>query len=169
LPVFFTDSDLVFFFQAAVLASRTLSPCPVIHLPLFPRIWTLIVFLAISRHLGAFLYIRKSWSTIGRSDKEKLDGARTPIGTDAVLAQTRKLILEMEGHSVISVTDEKSLASSCELYAFDVAVLGQALSANIKRRAADLIRQHCPNVKLLELHFRAALAGRRGLMVTSPC
>lgn len=72
LPVFFTDADLVFFFKAAIVASGTLAPCPVIHLPLCPRIWTLIVFLAISRHRGRpLLYIRKNWSTTGHSDKEK--------------------------------------------------------------------------------------------------
>jgi hypothetical protein len=75
------------------------------------------------------------------------------IGTDVVLTQTRQLILEREGHSVISVIDEKSLASACEVYEFDVAVLGQGLSAQMKRRATDLVRHHCPNVKVLELHL----------------
>ena len=74
------------------------------------------------------------------------------IGADAVLMKTRQLILEREGHSVITASDEKSLASACELYVFNVAVLGQALSSNMKRHAADLIRRHCPDVKLLELY-----------------
>lgn len=74
------------------------------------------------------------------------------IGADAVLMKTRQIILEREGHSVITVTDEESLASACKLHVFDVAVLGQALSSKMKRYAADLIRCHCPNVKLLELH-----------------
>lgn len=73
-------------------------------------------------------------------------------GADTVLMRTRQLILEREGHSVITVCDEELLASACELHVFDVAVLGQALSANMKRHDADLIRRHCPNVKLLELY-----------------
>jgi hypothetical protein len=104
--------------------------------------------------LGGLSYDQEIWSTINHSPKEKQMALVLSIGTDGVLGQTRKLILELAGHSVISVTDEKSLASSCELYTFDGAVLGQALSANMKRRAADLVTQHCPNVKLLELHFR---------------
>lgn len=73
-------------------------------------------------------------------------------GADVVLMRTRQLLLEREGHSVITVSDDESLASACKRYVFDVAILGHTLPAKMKRHDADLIRRHCPNVKLLELY-----------------
>ena len=74
------------------------------------------------------------------------------IGTDLALMQTRKLLLEREGHTVIGVKDEKALAAACELHHFDVAVLGQTLSPRMKQHIVLLVRGHCPEVKILELY-----------------
>lgn len=73
-------------------------------------------------------------------------------GIDTMLLQTRKLILERAGHEVITVTDEQSLVALCKEECFDVAVIGQTVSSNIKRRVATLIREHCPQSKILELY-----------------
>jgi len=73
-------------------------------------------------------------------------------GTNPVLIQTRKLILERAGHSVVSCNDEQQLVAACEKHAFDVAVIGQAVSRKDKRHMALLIRQSCPSIKILELY-----------------
>jgi CheY-like chemotaxis protein len=74
-------------------------------------------------------------------------------GVYPVLIKTRKLILEHAGHTVIPCTDELQLVVACEEHAFDVAVIGQAVSRKVKRHIALLIRQNCPSVKILELYL----------------
>jgi len=62
------------------------------------------------------------------------------------------LILEREGHTVVSVSDEKKLAAVCETHSFNIAVIGQTVNPNMKLRIASLVRQHCPDAKILELY-----------------
>ena len=73
-------------------------------------------------------------------------------GVDKTLLQTRRLILEREGHTVVTVSDEKNLTAVCQKHSFNVAVIGQTLSPKMKQRIALLVRQHCPGAKILELH-----------------
>lgn len=73
-------------------------------------------------------------------------------GTDPVLMRTRELLLERVGHTVIKAMNDKELVEACERHKFDVAVIGQTLSADVKKRAAALVRECCPGAKLLELY-----------------
>ncbi len=73
-------------------------------------------------------------------------------GVNKTLLQTRRFILEREGHTVVTVMDENNLKTICQKHSFDVAVIGQAVSPNMKLRIALLIRQHCPGAKILELY-----------------
>ena len=75
-------------------------------------------------------------------------------GIDAALLQTRKLILERAGHTVISVTDERELAAACQKHVFDLAVIGEAVSPRMKRAVASSIRAQCPSARILELYQR---------------
>src|SRR5438270_11643237 len=65
--------------------------------------------------------------------------------------KTRQLILENAGHTVIPVSDEREVKASCARHKFDVAVIGQNISANTKVRVLDIIRVHCPVARILEL------------------
>ncbi|HET9182046.1 MAG TPA: hypothetical protein VFP59_07930 [Candidatus Angelobacter sp.] len=73
-------------------------------------------------------------------------------GVDPILLNTRRLILEQAGHTAINVTDENALVAACSQHPFVVAVIGQAVTAKMKRRIAAIIREHCPAVKILELY-----------------
>ncbi len=73
-------------------------------------------------------------------------------GTDKSVLETRRLILEKAGHTVFTVMDEITLLNACKAHSFDVAVVGQTISAKMKRRVAALIKQYCPDVKILELY-----------------
>ncbi|MGH9523155.1 MAG: hypothetical protein ACRD3E_11555 [Terriglobales bacterium] len=73
-------------------------------------------------------------------------------GVDGTLLQTRRMMLERAGHTVTTVTLEDELREACETTKFDVAVIGQSVSPRQKRRVADLIRNHCPTAKVLELY-----------------
>jgi CheY-like chemotaxis protein len=73
-------------------------------------------------------------------------------GVDKALLETRRYILEAAGHKVVTVSDETTLLDVCTKHAFDVAVIGQALSARIKRRIGMLVRENCADVKILELY-----------------
>jgi acyl carrier protein len=73
-------------------------------------------------------------------------------GVDEVLLNTRRIILESAGHKVITVTDERSLVEALKVHSFDVAVIGQAITARMKRRISALIREYCPPVKVLEIY-----------------
>ena len=73
-------------------------------------------------------------------------------GVDQGLLATRKLILEQAGHSVVTAMSEREVQSACRRNPFQVAVLGQSLSEPHKVRIYDLIREHCPSAKVLELY-----------------
>lgn len=73
-------------------------------------------------------------------------------GVDQSLIRTRKLILERAGHTVVTASNQHELMAACREHQFDVAVIGQTVSLNIKKSVASLIRQYCPDAKLLELY-----------------
>ena len=73
-------------------------------------------------------------------------------GVDQGLLATRKLILEQAGHSVVTAMSEREVQSVCAQNPFKVAVIGQSLSQPHKVRIFDLIREHCPAAKVLELY-----------------
>jgi CheY-like chemotaxis protein len=73
-------------------------------------------------------------------------------GVDKALLESRRLILESAGHNVVPVTDEATMIAACKQQSFDVVVIGQTVSPNVKRRVSTLIRQHCPDAKILELY-----------------
>ena len=68
------------------------------------------------------------------------------------LVETRKLILEDAGHTVITATSESAIEHACEQHNFEVAVIGQAISTNEKSHFLAIIRRHCPAAKVLELY-----------------
>ena len=70
-------------------------------------------------------------------------------GVDPVLMKTRQLILENAGHTVVPASDEHEAV--CGRQKFDVAVIGQNIPARVKTRVLDLVREHCPEAKILEL------------------
>jgi len=72
-------------------------------------------------------------------------------GTDDSLIASRKLILERAGHKVVTATEEREVITACAANRFDVAVIGQTVSPNQKRRILFLVREHCPPAKVLEL------------------
>lgn len=73
------------------------------------------------------------------------------IGADPTLMKTRRLILELAGHRVVSVTDEQDVPGACKDNHFDVAIIGQSVRPEKKRLMAKLIRQFCSSAKILEL------------------
>src|SRR5256885_456189 len=73
-------------------------------------------------------------------------------GVDPVLLETRKLILERAGHTVVMAANMRDLTAACEKHCFDVAVIGQTVSAASKRLIASEIRSHCPSARILELY-----------------
>jgi ActR/RegA family two-component response regulator len=73
-------------------------------------------------------------------------------GADRRLLTTRQLILERSGHRVMTAVNEQELIEHCHDYTFDLAVIGQSLGPKMKLHAMDLLREHCPSVKILELY-----------------
>jgi hypothetical protein len=76
-------------------------------------------------------------------------------GVDPLLVQTRKLILERAGHHVTPAVNVDTVLAACQGRVFDVAVIGQAASRTEKKRIFQLVRQHCPTAKVLELYVPA--------------
>jgi len=72
-------------------------------------------------------------------------------GRNPVLLYTPKLILEGAGHSVIATENESAVKTICRQYQFDVAVIGQTLSPEDKRKVFSAVRECCPSTKVLEL------------------
>ena len=73
-------------------------------------------------------------------------------GNNPVLMQTRRLILEAAGHSVITATRPSDVVAACKEHVLDVAIVGQSYSANERKSMASMIRQHAPSAKILELY-----------------
>jgi len=74
------------------------------------------------------------------------------MGVDNTLLETRKLVLEKAGHTVVAAMAELALVSACRQHVFDVVVIGQAISRKDKQRVLTLLRQQCPAAKVLELY-----------------
>jgi CheY-like chemotaxis protein len=72
-------------------------------------------------------------------------------GVDPVLMKTRQLILENAGHTVVPASNEREIKAVCGEQKFGVAVIGQNISPKAKLRVLDLVREHCPEAKILEL------------------
>ena len=73
-------------------------------------------------------------------------------GMDEALLQTRRMLLEQEGHTVASARSEDQARAACEKEPVDVAVIGQTVSPPQEKRILDLVRQYCPSAKVLELY-----------------
>jgi hypothetical protein len=73
-------------------------------------------------------------------------------GVNPVLMKTRQLILEDAGHTVIPASDEREVKAVCSQHKFNVAVIGQNIPAKVKTRVLELVREHCPSAKVLELY-----------------
>ncbi|MGC2695294.1 MAG: hypothetical protein WA738_05830 [Candidatus Angelobacter sp.] len=73
-------------------------------------------------------------------------------GVNPVLMETRKLILQRAGHTVITAINERELDAACTTHGFDVAVIGQTVSSKMKKAIALLIRKQCPSAKIVELY-----------------
>lgn len=80
-------------------------------------------------------------------------------GADRPLMQTRALILERAGHTVVPALGEQELVDACSRLSFDVAVIGHSVPPPEKHRVLRLIRQHCPGTRVLELYI--ASQGKR--------
>lgn len=74
-------------------------------------------------------------------------------GWDKRLLDTRTFILRSAGHEVHQARTQKEVLSLCEQHQFDVAVIGQPISKRMKQLTAPLIKEHCLNVKILELFY----------------
>ena len=70
---------------------------------------------------------------------------------DPVLMRTRQLLLGNAGHTVVPASDEREIKAVCSEQKFDVAVIGQNIPPNVKARFAELVREHCPTARILEL------------------
>lgn len=73
------------------------------------------------------------------------------IGANDAAMQTRQMLLEGAGHSVTTVKDLRQIIAACEGQPFSVAVLGQNLPTKEKLRISDVVREHCPDARILEL------------------
>jgi len=65
---------------------------------------------------------------------------------------TRKLILQSAGHEVRQARTPNEVVSECAELQFDVVVIGQTVSVRMKRIIASLVKDHCQDVKILELY-----------------
>jgi DNA-binding NtrC family response regulator len=73
-------------------------------------------------------------------------------GADPEVMKARERLLERAGHKVVMATNERELSAACRQHRFDVAIIGQTLKPMMKQHVVDLVRQHCPNTKILELY-----------------
>lgn len=73
-------------------------------------------------------------------------------GWDTNLLATRALILQTAGHEVRQARTQKEVVSECGAHQFDVVVIGQTVTNRMKRLILSVVREHCSEVKILELY-----------------
>ena len=73
-------------------------------------------------------------------------------GAHPTLTQTRQLILEAAGHTVVPAFDENQIKEACRKHNFGVIVIGQSGTAKLKREWREIIRNYCPSAKILEVY-----------------
>jgi len=74
-------------------------------------------------------------------------------GVNPSLIMTRVMILERAGHKVVPALSEQQVRDVCEGHTFDVAVIGQAITAPEKVRIFHVVRESCPSARVLELFY----------------
>ena len=105
-----------------------------------------------------FRAIRENTATISASPRYELQkgipamATLLCVGADDAAMATRKLILTRAGHDVRQARDLREVKAECEATSFSVVVIGHSLNPNEKMRVCSVIREHCKNAKLLELH-----------------
>lgn len=77
-------------------------------------------------------------------------------GVQPALTQTRKIILENAGHTVVTALSETEIVTACREFKIDVAVIGQTPQATLKRDWVRLVRTHCPSVRVIEVYMTSA-------------
>lgn len=77
------------------------------------------------------------------------------VSTSDTLSQTRRMILEGAGHSVLSVKNVPEAKRACAGNQVAVAVIGQGVPRPERLRIFDLLRRDCPGAKVLELYNSA--------------
>lgn len=73
-------------------------------------------------------------------------------GSDPVVMQTRQLMLEKAGHTVVLASNDSQVEKACKSHRFDVAVIGQNVSPAVKQRFFRMLRELCVDARILELH-----------------
>jgi hypothetical protein len=74
-------------------------------------------------------------------------------GTVPEVMEARQITLERAGYRVITAMNEGELSGACKEHKFDVVIIGQTFVPEMKQHVVDLIRQHCPDTKILELYL----------------
>lgn len=75
-------------------------------------------------------------------------------GAHPTLTQTRRLILEAAGHTVVPAVEENQIKEACVHHNFDVVVIGQSRTAKSTKLWREIIRDFCPAARVLEVYTR---------------
>lgn len=73
-------------------------------------------------------------------------------GIDSLLQETRKMVLEHDGHTVAIAMTEEEIRAACLRSFFDVAIIGQVTLPGMKHSTFHTIREYSPGTRILELH-----------------
>ena len=73
-------------------------------------------------------------------------------GLSEPLLQTRRFMLEIAGHKVVTALGEEAVRAVCNIHSFDVAVIGQARTRVRKRHVFEFVKKYSPNTKVLEIY-----------------
>jgi len=77
------------------------------------------------------------------------------LSSSEVLRTTRQLLLEKEGHSVVSPQNIDEIAALPAGERFDLAIIGHGYRGEDKRRMALLINERFPGLPIPELCFHS--------------
>ena len=74
------------------------------------------------------------------------------IPTTSALAEAKRQLLALRPYEFVTATDFTQIEAACVNIRFDLALIGENFEPPIKMAISSLLREHCPQVPILEVY-----------------
>jgi hypothetical protein len=74
------------------------------------------------------------------------------IRATPALAEATRQLFEQYAYEIVTATDFKQVEAGCANIQFDLALIGDNFEPRIKKAIALLLKEHCPDVPILEIY-----------------
>jgi hypothetical protein len=91
------------------------------------------------------------------------------IPATSALAEAKRQLLALRPYEFVTATDYQQIEAACANLRFDLALIGENFEPPIKKAISSLLREHCPQVPILEIYKdRPVIEGSEYVKAGSP-